>query len=162
MNGRQIGVISDTHGLLRPESIEALKGSNLIIHAGDVGELEILEALKQIAPVIAIRGNADCEPWSESLPLSHTVEVGQKRLFVIHDLFNLDLDPVDAGFDCVIFGHSHLPSIEMRNGILFLNPGSAGQRRFNLPVSVAIIEVQENTLKPRLIELTIDSTFAAP
>lgn len=155
MSKHQIGVISDTHGLLRPEAVEVLKGSNLIIHAGDVGKPEVLEILKTIAPVVAIRGNVDYDPWSESLPLTETVDVGQKRLFVIHELFNLDIDPAEESFDCVIFGHSHQPSIETRNGVIFLNPGSAGPRRFNLPISVATIEVDGNTLKPRLIELKI-------
>jgi len=156
MDRQQIGVISDTHGLLRPEAIEALKGSSLIIHAGDVGEPEVLEALKRIAPVVTVRGNVDQEPWCQSLPLTEAVEVGQMWIYVLHELSNLDIDPITAGFGCVIFGHSHQPSMETRNGIIFLNPGSAGPRRFNLPVCVAVIGVEENILKPQLIELTVN------
>ncbi len=157
MMNTRIGVISDTHGLLRPEAVAALKGSSLIIHAGDIGKLEVLETLKQVAPVVAVRGNIDKEPWCLSFPLTQTVEVGQKRLYVIHDLSTLDIDPSAAGFDGVIFGHSHQPGIETRNGVIFLNPGSAGPRRFKLPICVARIEVEENTLQPELIKLTIKS-----
>ena len=157
MNEQRIGVIADTHGLLRPEAIEVLKGSDLIIHAGDIGKPEVLEGLKNIAPVFAVRGNVDKGLWTESLTLSDVVEAGQTRLYVIHEISNLDLDPRAAGFDAVIFGHSHQPSIETRNGVMFINPGSAGPRRFQLPLSVAIIEVKENVLKPRLIELTVKS-----
>jgi putative phosphoesterase len=157
MDKQRIGVIADTHGLLRPEAIEALKGSSLIVHAGDIGKLEVLEALKDVAPVVAVRGNIDKEPWCQSLPFFETVAIGQKRLYVIHDLSDLDLDPSAAGFDVVIFGHSHQPSIERRNEVVFLNPGSAGPRRFNLPLCVALIDVNGTTLKPRLIELNIRS-----
>jgi putative phosphoesterase len=153
----KIGVIADTHGLLRPEAIEPLQGSNLIIHAGDIGKLDVLKALKHIAPVVAVRGNVDKGSWCASLSLTETVEIGQSWLYVIHELSQLDLDPSAAGFGAVIFGHSHQPSIETRNGVIFLNPGSAGPRRFQLPISVAIIEVQENVLKPQLVELAIRS-----
>jgi putative phosphoesterase len=157
MNEQRIGVIADTHGLLRSEAVEVLNSSSLIIHAGDIGQPEVLEALKRIAPVVAVRGNVDKGSWGQSLPLSEVVEFGQTWLYVIHELSTLDLDPHAAGFSAVIFGHSHQPSIETRNGVIFLNPGSAGPRRFELPVSVAIIEVKENVLKPQLIELTIKS-----
>jgi putative phosphoesterase len=153
-NNHQIGVISDTHGLLRPEAVEALKGSSLIIHAGDVGKPGVLEELKRIAPVIAVRGNVDTAPWCQSLPLTEAVEVGQNWIYVLHEVSRLDIDPVAAGFRCVIFGHSHDPSIETSNGTIFLNPGSAGPRRFRLPVSVATINVEGDTLKPQLIELS--------
>jgi putative phosphoesterase len=157
MDKHFIGVISDTHGLLRAEAVEALKGSNLIIHAGDVGKPEVLKALKQIAPVVAIRGNIDKGAWCQSMPLTETVEIGKIRFYVLHKLAGLDLDPAAAGFTCVIYGDSHQPSLETRNGVIFLNPGSAGPRRFKLPVSVAMIEVHGNTIKPKLIELTIES-----
>jgi putative phosphoesterase len=157
MNKQRIGVIADTHGLLRPEAIDALKGSSLIIHAGDIGKPEILEALNHLAPVVAVRGNVDKEPWSQSLPLTQVVEVGQTWLYVIHELSSLDIDPSAAGFGCVIFGHSHKPSLETHNGVIFLNPGSAGPRRFKLPISVAVIDVKENVLKPRLVELATKS-----
>ena len=153
MDEQQIGVIADTHGLVRPEAVDALKGSSLIIHAGDSGKPEVLEALNGIAPVIAVRGNIDKGSWSQSLPFSEVVGIGQSWLYVIHELSNLDLDPRAAGFAAVIFGHSHQPSIETRDGVIFLNPGSAGPRRFKLPISVAIIEVKENILAPKLIEL---------
>ena len=157
MNEQQISVIADTHGLLRPEAIESLKGSTLIIHAGDIGRLEVLESLKQIAPVMAVRGNLDKETWTESLPLTEVVEIGQAWIYVIHELANLDLDTKAAGFIVVTFGYSHQPSIETRNGVIFLNPGSAGPRRFPLPVSIAIIEIMENRLRPRLVELSIEA-----
>lgn len=155
INNHQIGVISDTHGLLRPEAVEAFKGSSLIIHAGDVGKPDVLEELKHIAPVVAVRGNVDTAPWCQSLPLTEAVEVGQNWIYVLHEVSRLDIDPGAAGFGCVIFGHSHQPSIETQNGVIFLNPGSAGPRRFHLPVSVAIIEVKGNIFKPQLIELAV-------
>jgi uncharacterized protein len=153
----RIGVISDTHGLLRPEAIAALNDSSLIIHAGDIGKPEVLKALQQVAPVVAVRGNIDRESWCRSLPLTQTVEIGNKKLYVIHDLSTLDLDPGATGCDVVIFGHSHQPSIKTRNGVIFLNPGSAGPRRFKLPVCIAKIEEKENMLRPQLIELMIRS-----
>lgn len=149
----QLGVISDTHGLLRPEAVQALKGSRLIIHAGDIGKPEILGTLQEIAPVVAVRGNVDKGAWAQALPTTQALEVGQAWLYVIHDLAGLDLQPGAAGFGAVIFGHSHQPSVEMRNGVLYLNPGSAGPRRFRLPVSLALIEVQGKLLRPHLIEL---------
>lgn len=157
MNQQRIGVIADTHGLLRPEAIEALRGSDLIIHAGDIGKPQVLEILKNIAPVVAIRGNIDKGTWCQSLSLSEVIQFGQKWLYVIHELSELDLDPSASGFDAVIFGHSHQPSIETRNGVVFLNPGSAGPRRFKLPISLAIIDMKANVLKPQLIELAIKS-----
>jgi len=153
MSEQQIGVIADTHGLLRPKVLEALKGSSFIIHAGDIGKPEVLESLQEIAPVFAVRGNVDKGAWAETLPTSQTVEVGQIWLYVIHDLAELDIEPGAAGFSAVIYGHSHRPSLETRKGIMFLNPGSAGPRRFRLPVSVAVIEVTGMKLRPQLIEL---------
>ena len=150
-------MIADTHGLLRPEAIEALKGSHLILHAGDIGTPDVLEALQQIAPVVAVRGNVDKASWSQALALTEVVQVGPRWIYVIHELAKLDLDPRAAGFAAVIFGHSHQPSIETRDGVIFLNPGSAGPRRFRLPVSVAIIEVKGNALLPKLVALGIRS-----
>lgn len=149
----QIGVISDTHGLIRPEALAALKGSELIIHAGDIGGPRILEALGAIAPVVAVRGNMDGGGWAEALPKTEVVEFGETIIHVIHDLGEMDLDPLAAGFSAVICGHSHRPSIQSRNGILIINPGSAGPRRFELPVSVALIRITGNTLEPMLVEL---------
>ena len=150
-----IGVISDTHGLLRPEAVKALKGVELIIHGGDIGDPKILRALKGIAPVHAVRGNTDRGDWAADLPRTLMVEVGGVYLYVLHELFCLDLDPAAAGFAAVIFGHSHSPRAERKNGVLYLNPGSAGPRRFTLPVSLARIKLQGISLHPELVELKI-------
>jgi putative phosphoesterase len=136
-----IGLISDTHGLLRPQALRALEGSDLIIHAGDVGDAEILETLKTLAPVFAVRGNVDTEPWALSLPETQVVEAGPATIYVLHDVHALDLDPVAAGFHIVVSGHSHKPSRTEHGGVLFLNPGSAGPRRFDLPVTVARLDI---------------------
>lgn len=157
MDELQIGVIADTHGLLRPEALKVLRGASLIIHAGDIGRPEILESLHKIAPVVAVRGNVDTGPWAQALPLTQIVEAGHNRLYVLHDLSDLDFEPGSAGFNGVIFGHSHRPNVEMRQGVMFLNPGSAGPRRFHLPVSLALIEVQGTALRPQLIELKIET-----
>lgn len=151
-----VGVISDTHGLLRPEAVSALEGSDLIIHAGDVGTVEVLEALERVAPVRAVRGNVD-RGELRSLPLTDVVEVAGASLYVIHIREDLDLDPAAAGFDAVIYGHSHRPSVERRGGILWLNPGSAGHRRFDLPVSVARVTLDEGRLAVELVELDVES-----
>jgi putative phosphoesterase len=148
-----IGVVSDTHGLLRPQAVEALRGSDRILHAGDVGAPEILEALKQIAPVIAIRGNVDTAPWATTLPLTEVLEVGGVSLYMLHDLAQLDLKPQAARFRVVVYGHSHKPKIEERNGVLYFNPGSAGPRRFSLPVSVGKLTVTAGQVNTELIEL---------
>jgi len=158
MSEQQIGVIADTHGLVRPEALEALKGSNLIVHAGDIGKPEVLDALQEIAPVSAVRGNVDKGPWAENLPISQVIEVGQTSLYIIHDLAALDLEPGAAGFAAVISGHSHQPSLDTRKGAMFLNPGSAGPKRFRLPISVATIEVMGTKVRPRLIELQVERT----
>ena len=134
---KRIGLISDTHGLLREEAVEALRGSELIIHAGDVGKPEILEALKKIAPVVAVRGNVDTEPWAQALPETAVVEAGAAMIYVLHDVKALDLNPAAAGFHIVVSGHSHKPGKSERDGVLYVNPGSAGPRRFQLPVMVA-------------------------
>jgi putative phosphoesterase len=150
-----VGVISDTHGIVRPEAIDALRDSELIVHAGDVGDPEVLERLGAIAPTIAVRGNIDKGAWAQVLPLSEMVEVGELHLYVLHDLSALDLDPKAAEFDVVISGHSHRPNAEVREGVLFLNPGSAGPRRFALPVSVAKLRVRGATVSHELIELPV-------
>jgi putative phosphoesterase len=148
-----IGVISDTHGLLRPEALKALRGSDHIIHAGDIGSKDVLDALEAVAPVSSIRGNVDIEPWSQHLPITNVVELESAGFYVLHDLNELDLDPVAAGFAAVISGHSHVPKIEWRNGVLYLNPGSAGPRRFKLPISVGRVRLENGLLQPELIPL---------
>jgi putative phosphoesterase len=148
-----VGVISDTHGLVRSEAVEALRGSELIIHAGDVGDPRVLDRLEQIAPTIAVRGNVDMAPWARSLPATKIIEVGDVRLYLLHDLATLDLDPKAAGLAAVIYGHSHQPKAEMRDGVLFLNPGSAGRRRFSLPVAVARLQIDGKSLTHEFIEL---------
>jgi uncharacterized protein len=155
MTKHLIGVISDTHGLLRPQAVQALEGAELIIHAGDIGDPKILRTLKRIAPVHAVRGNTDRGDWAAHLPHNLIVEVGGTLIYVLHELFCLDLDPVAAGIAAVIFGHSHSPHLEHKNGVLFLNPGSAGPRRFTLPVSLARIKLQDTSLHPELVELKI-------
>lgn len=141
-----LGIISDTHGLLRPEARYALQGSDMIIHAGDVGGPEVLDGLRSIAPTIAVRGNVDREGWARKLPLTEVVSAGGLQLYVLHDLSQLDLDPKAAGFSAVISGHSHRPHAEMRDGVLYLNPGSAGRRRFDLPTTLAVLKVEEGKL----------------
>ena len=153
INEHLVGVISDTHGLLRPEAIKALEGVSLIIHAGDVGPSVVIDRLKNIAPVVAVRGNTDREGQAGRLPLTEVVEIGEVLLYVLHDLGRLDLDPAVSGFSAVISGHSHEPAIENRKNVLFLNPGSAGPRRFSLPVSVALLRIKNNSLKPEIITL---------
>lgn len=148
-----IGVISDTHGLLRPEAVSALKGVSQIIHAGDVDSPEILQALKTIAPVHVVRGNMDRGPWVHELPASLVVEVGECLLYVLHDLTHLDLNPADAGFHAVIYGHTHMPAIRERSGVLFLNPGSAGHGRNGTSESVALLRVRGLALNPELVRL---------
>ena len=152
-NPKTIGLISDTHGLLRPQALQALHGSDLIIHAGDVGDPEILEALKTLAPVFAVRGNVDIEPWALSLPETEVLEMDAATIYVLHDVHTLDLDPVTAGFHIIVSGHSHKPARTENGGVLFLNPGSAGPRRFDLPVTVARLDVSEVPWKFDVIEL---------
>ena len=150
-----IGVISDTHGLLRPQAVEALRGSSLIIHAGDVGAPEILDALRRIAPVFAVRGNVDRGTWANALPESEIVEVADGLIYVLHDIGALALDPPTAGFRAVIYGHSHQPKSERRDGVLYFNPGSAGPRRFSLPVSVGRLTVSGNAIEAEIIALAV-------
>jgi hypothetical protein len=148
-----IGVISDTHGLLRPEAEAALEGVDLIVHAGDIDVPTVIEALAKIAPVRAVRGNMDFGPLRKRLPETAAVEAAGHSLYVLHDLHRLDLDPAAAGFDAVIFGHSHRPLVEEKNGVLFVNPGSAGPRRFGKPLSVARLTLQNGRLSARIVEL---------
>jgi putative phosphoesterase len=150
-----IGVISDTHGLLRPQAVKALAGVELIIHAGDIGNPKVLAGLERVAPVQAVRGNTDRGDWAAALPTARVVEVGEVHLYVLHELFCLDLDPAAAGLTAVIFGHSHEPHLEHKNGVLYLNPGSAGPRRFTLPVTLFLLRVQDASLKAQLVELKI-------
>jgi putative phosphoesterase len=150
-----VGVISDTHGLVRPEAIEALRGSELIIHAGDVGNAEVLERLRAIAPTIAVRGNIDTGASADTLPVTEVVEVGHVHLYVLHDISTLDLDPKAVGFAAVIFGHSHRPSAEVRDEVLYLNPGSAGPRRFSLPIAVARLQVSGERVSHEIVELRV-------
>jgi putative phosphoesterase len=154
MPEHRIGVIADTHGLLRPEAVKALNGVELIIHAGDIDDPRILRKLGRLAPVYAVRGNTDRGAWAAKLPLTLVVEVGGVQLYVLHELFCLDLDPAAAGFAAVIYGHSHEPHLERKNGVLYLNPGSAGPRRFTLPVSLVLIRIKGNSLETEYIELS--------
>jgi len=148
-----IGVISDTHGLMRQEALDALQGVERILHAGDIGKPEVLEALRAIAPVTAIRGNVDQSLWCASIPETELVEIEGRRIHMLHDLNTLGLDPVAAGVAIVISGHTHQPLIEERNGVLFLNPGSAGPRRFSLPISLATMTIEGGKVDARLVEL---------
>ena len=148
-----IGVISDTHGLLRPEALGALRQSEHIIHAGDVGSPEILEKLSTIAPVTAVRGNVDKEAWSRNLPETEVLELSGISIYVLHDLAQLDLNPKAAGFAAVLYGHTHQPKIETKQGVLYFNPGSAGPRRFDYPVSVGFLDVTAKIIHPSLHEI---------
>jgi putative phosphoesterase len=150
-----VGVISDTHGLLRAEALAALRGCELIIHAGDVGRMEVLAELRQLAPVVAVRGNVDHGPWADALAPTEIVQAGEAYLYVLHDLKQLDLDPAAGGFSAVISGHSHKPAIDYKGGVLYLNPGSAGPRRFSLPISLARLQVTGRILTAELVELHV-------
>ena len=150
-----IGLISDTHGLIRPEALEALQGVDLIIHAGDIGKPEVIAALKDIAPVLAIKGNNDIGAWADSFPDTKLVKSGNTKLFVIHNVKELDCDPVARGYQVVVSGHSHKPLVSMRDGVFFVNPGSAGPRRFKLPVAVGKLFIQNKQVKAEIIELPV-------
>jgi hypothetical protein len=148
-----VGVISDTHGLLRPQAVKALAGSELIIHAGDVGNPDIIPSLEALCPVIAVRGNIDKGDWANALPRCAVAEVLSKAIYVIHDVSELDLDPAEAGISVVVSGHSHRPASTVRGGVLYLNPGSAGPRRFQLPVTVARLELDHSRPQVDFIDL---------
>jgi len=150
-----IGVISDTHGLLRPEVVKALSGSELIIHAGDVDQPEILSRLRNIAPTIAVRGNVDHGIWAQAIPRTRSIEVGGVRIYVVHNIEDLAIDAAGEGYAAVISGHSHKPSIVRKAGVLFLNPGSAGPKRFKLPVSVALLRAKENQDEAEWVKLDV-------
>jgi putative phosphoesterase len=152
-----LGVISDTHGLLRPEAVDALRGSDLILHAGDVGTVNILDELRSIAPVKAVRGNIDTSSWCDALPQTEVIEAGRLSLYMLHDLKQLDLDPSAAGLAAVICGHSHKPMNEIRKGVLYFNPASAGPRRFKLPICVGRLHIHDGSITGELIELAMTS-----
>jgi len=151
-----VGVISDTHGLLRAEAIEALRGSDFIVHAGDVGAPEILGKLGAIAPVTAVRGNVDGGSWARRLPKTEVLEVDGISIYVLHILEELDVKPEAAGMSVVVYGHSHMPKQERKNGVLYFNPGSAGPRRFHLPVSVGKLVVEGGEVRGEIVELGVD------
>lgn len=150
---KQIGIISDTHGLLRPEAVDLLRGSDHIIHAGDIGNLSILSQLSDIAPVTAVKGNCDRGELAQTLPETQIIEVGGKFIYVTHDIHNMSIDPGAAGIDVVVSGHSHSPRIEHKNGTLYINPGSAGIRRFSLPLGVALIHIEDSNMDAKFIEI---------
>jgi putative phosphoesterase len=150
-----VGVISDTHGLLRPEALEALDGSDLILHAGDIGSEAVLETLASVAPVVAVRGNVDRDKWADTLPERMAVEIGDATVYMLHDRQMLDLKPDAAGFQAVISGHSHQAAHEVRNGVLYFNPGSAGPKRFNLPITLGRFVVTGSSIEHEIITLDI-------
>jgi putative phosphoesterase len=150
----RVGLISDTHGLLRPEAVAFLRGSDFIVHAGDIGTAAVLEELAAIAPVTAVRGNNDKGPWAKSVEETEVLQVDQVCIYVVHNIAELDLDPVAAGFQVVVAGHSHKPSVKERDGVLYVNPGSSGPRRFKLPVAVAELMVTGKSVRARVVELT--------
>ncbi len=154
----RIGVLSDTHGLLRPETLAALRGVDHILHAGDVGDPTILDRLAAIAPLTAIRGNIDSTGPCAELPATEAVELGGHLLYLVHSINDLDLNPPAAGIRAVIYGHSHKPSIETRNNVLYLNPGSAGPRRFSLPITLAYLHLDPNSVRAELLSLLPDKT----
>jgi putative phosphoesterase len=148
-----IGVISDTHGLLRPEALAALRGSQFIIHAGDIGDPQILDRLSEIAPVTAVRGNVDGDAWARKIPATNVLAVGDVSIYVLHNIQALDLKPEAANFAAVIYGHSHTPKQELQKGVLYFNPGSAGPRRFRLPVSVGRLRIEAGKVDAKLLIL---------
>jgi len=154
-NNILVGVVSDTHGLLRQEAVHALRGSDVILHAGDIGDPEIIDKLRELAPVFPVRGNVDRGSWATKFPATDIVEVGDVLFYLLHDQAELDLDPGAAGFSAVVYGHSHQPAIEARGDVLFLNPGSAGPRRFKLPVTVARVRVRGRELVPEIVALDV-------
>jgi uncharacterized protein len=158
--GKLIGIISDTHGLVRPEALRALKGVEMILHAGDIGKQEVLDALNEIAPVVAVRGNNDKGEWARSIPETVVVEVGKVSIYMLHDvkeikreLTGIDVSPLGAGFRVVVSGHSHKPSVTEERGVLYVNPGSAGPRRFTLPVSLAHLHLRGGKVDAQIVEL---------
>lgn len=153
----RVGLISDTHGLLRPEAVAFLRGSDFIVHAGDIGDADVLRDLKALAPVTFVRGNNDKASWAESIAETEVIQVGDVFIYVLHELAELDLDPVAAGFQVVVSGHSHQPSLDERDGVLYVNPGSAGPRRFKLPIAVAELNITGHSVRAKLVELEVAS-----
>jgi uncharacterized protein len=151
----RVGVISDTHGLLRPEAVDALRGVDLIIHAGDVGSPHILDALRDVAPVEAVRGNVDRDAWAMKLPATAVVTLESTTVYVLHDPATLDLEA--AGFGIVIFGHSHRAEIRTKNEVVYLNPGSAGPRRFSLPITLARLDITHGVPQVRIVDLASET-----
>ena len=150
---RRVGLISDTHGLLRPEAVAFLRGSDQIVHGGDIGSEDVLHELATLAPVTAVRGNNDTGPWAGAVPSTGVLQVGGVFIYVVHDLGDLDLDPVAAGFQVVVSGHSHRPSVVERDGVLYVNPGSSGPRRFKLRITVGELTVVDHAVRARVVEL---------
>jgi putative phosphoesterase len=150
-----IGLISDTHGLLRPEALAALRGSELIIHAGDIGTLEVIDGLRAIAPTFVVRGNNDTEAWAESVPERQIVRAGEHQILVLHQMGHLFREPAPDGCAAVICGHTHKPLVETRNDVLYINPGSAGPRRFKLPVTVGHLRATPDGLRAQIVELVV-------
>lgn len=153
----RIGLISDTHGLLRPQALAFLRGCGHIVHAGDIGRQQVLDDLRAIAPLTAIRGNIDTGDWARALPETRELELAGVRLYVLHDRKQLDRDPRAEGIRVVVSGHSHKPGIDERDGVLYINPGSAGPRRFSLPVSAAELVISAGLLAPRIVRLDPDA-----
>lgn len=151
----RVGLISDTHGLLRLEAVTFLRGSDHIIHAGDIGDATVLRQLNVLAPVTAVRGNNDRGSWADVIPESQVLQVDNVFMYVLHDLAELDLDPGAAGFQVVVSGHSHQPLVETRGGVLYVNPGSSGPRRFKLPVAVAELDIEGHSVRARVVELEV-------
>jgi uncharacterized protein len=149
----RVGLISDTHGLLRPEALTFLRGSDFIVHAGDIGDVKVLEQLRGLAPLTAVRGNNDRGTWAQAIAETEVLQVGEVCIYVLHDLAELEIDPIAAGFQVVVSGHSHNPRIEERDGVLYVNPGSSGPRRFKLPIAVAELHVAGSSVKARIVEL---------
>jgi putative phosphoesterase len=153
----RVGLISDTHGLLRPQALDFLRGSDYIVHGGDVGSPAILDELRAIAPVTAVRGNNDKGPWAVALAETEFLKVGEVLIYALHDLAQLTIDPAAKGVDVVVSGHSHRPKVEERNGVLYINPGSAGPRRFKLPIAVAVLTIVGRSIQPRIVELASEA-----
>jgi len=150
-----IGIISDTHGLVRPRALEALNDVDMILHAGDIGSQDVLDTLNEIAPVVAVRGNNDKADWARSLPDWEVVEVGGVSIYMLHDVKAIDISPSGAGFQVVVSGHSHRPAVAEQRGVLYVNPGSAGPRRFTLPVSLAHLHVAGGKVHAQIVELAV-------
>lgn len=150
----RIGLISDTHNLLRPEALEFLRGCDHILHGGDIGDESILERLAELAPLSVVRGNNDKQSWAQRLPHSLRLQFGQVIIHAVHDIAELDVDPVEAGVQVVVSGHSHKPLVRERDGVVYVNPGSAGRRRFSLPIALGELIIRGSQVTPRIVELT--------